>query len=207
MKSLIKKILKEEMLSQLNNWEDNISELDNKNIITTLIGKDDENGDKLYLFVGFNTKNNITEYSYSFILVDKENNPISGYETERSVVRKLLPKDIVGKQKIIPVVKELTRRLLDNTLPIEIYRRTSEKLKDNNSLQRYEIITDIMVNEYGYELVNRYVDEYGYTIWKLRKNDNIHGNMKNEYHINIDDIGVLNEVHSFRNIDFNLLKY
>lgn len=208
MRDLIKKVLKEEMLSHLDDWETNLSKLESGNIITTLVSKDDDNGDKLYLFVGFNTYNDITEYSYSFMLVDESNNPLSGYETERSIVRKMLPKDIVGKGKVLPVIKEMTRILLDNTLPIEIYRKTSEKLKGDNSLERYEVITDIMVDEYGYELVHKFVDKFGHNVWKLRKtNDNINnGGMKNEYHINIDKTTVLNEVHSFRNIDFKLLK-
>ena len=207
MRELVKKILKEELESKLEDWEKNLTELNDGEILTTLIAKDDNNGEKLYLFVGFNImKNDITEYSYSFMLVDKNNNPLTGYETERSIVRKLLPKDVVGKQKIIPVIVDMTRKLLDNVLPLEIYRKTTEKLKDN-SLKRYEIITDIIVNEYGYELVNKYVDKYGYNSWVLRLKNNDHKeDMKNEYHINCDNTDVLNETHRFRNIDFNLLK-
>jgi hypothetical protein len=200
----IKNILKEEMLSQLGDWEKNLSILKNGEILTTLVSRDDENGDKLYLFVGFTTNNNITEFSYSFMLVDKNNKPLSGYETEKTVVRKLLPKDIVGKKQIIPVIGDMVRKLLDNVLPLEIYRKTTEKLSDD-SLKRYEIITDIMVNEYGYELKNVYIDKYGYKNWILKLKTPNKG-FKNEYHIVCDVIGVINEVDPFRSIDFSLLK-
>ena len=103
-KTLIKKVLKEEMISTLEDWENNLTTLNSGEIISTLVSKDDENGDKLYLFVGFTTTKDITEYSYSFILLDKDNQPLTGYETERDVVRKLLPKDIIGKRKLIPVI-------------------------------------------------------------------------------------------------------
>tara|TARA_R110000803_G_scaffold13218_2_gene37280 strand:+ start:2222 stop:2854 length:633 start_codon:yes stop_codon:yes gene_type:complete len=206
-KTLIKKVLKEEMISTLEDWENNLTTLNSGEIISTLVSKDDENGDKLYLFVGFTTTKDITEYSYSFILLDKDNQPLTGYETERDVVRKLLPKDIIGKRKLIPVIIEMTKILLDNVLPMEIYRKTVEKLSGDNSLNRYDVITDIMVGDYGYELVNKYVDKFGHHVWKLRRPNGDYGDgLKMEYRINIDRVGVINEVHPLRNIDFTLLK-
>ena len=55
MKSLIKKLLREEMLSMVNDYLSNLKLINDNKTITynTLISKDDETGNKLYLFVGF----------------------------------------------------------------------------------------------------------------------------------------------------------
>jgi hypothetical protein len=205
MGNLIKQILKEDMISKIDDWEQNLNDMGEGDLFSTLISVDDENGDKLYLFVGFKTtRGDIVEYSYSFILVDKDNKPLSGYEVDRSIVRKFLPRDLVGKGDILPIIKSITRKLLDNTLPIEIHRRTSEKLKDS-SLKRYEVITNIMVTEYGYELIKTYVDDEGYTIWVLKRDGGTE-NMKEVYHINTHDENVVNMVHPYGFVDFSKLK-
>ena len=69
MKRLIKKLLKEVMISSLDKWKENLHSLNDAttNSIVTLISKDDETGDKLFLFVAFKNYGETSEFSYSFI--------------------------------------------------------------------------------------------------------------------------------------------
>ena len=55
-------------------------------------------------------------------------------------------------------------------IPEEIIRKTVEPLS-GDSLKRYEEITNIMVNEYGYTLVETNKDKWGYTSWYLTRNE------------------------------------
>jgi hypothetical protein len=48
-------------------------------------------------------------------------------------------------------------------IPEEIYRRAGD------SLERYNRITNIMINEYGYGLDETYIDDNGCTVWILTK--------------------------------------
>ena len=70
MANTIKKILREAILLKIAEYGNNISYFDN--VICAPIWADDESGNKFYLFVGFNNIDNIKEFSYSFILLDKE---------------------------------------------------------------------------------------------------------------------------------------
>ena len=172
MKDLIKKLLKEVMKSQLYDWGVNFNTFNNSEtfVVTTLISKDDEINNKLYLFVGF-TKNKIaSEYTYSFMVLDGENTPITDYMTKKTEVNKYLPEDIKNKRQIFPIIKDMTRKLMDSYLPNNIFRRTVESIK-GDSLLRYEEITNIMINEYGYRLTEKSTDDFGYTIWKLSRNE------------------------------------
>ena len=141
MVSNIKNTLREAMISFINNWVDNKNIINNRTSITnnTLIAKDNESNDKLYLFVGFNKYNDYDEYSYSFMVLDKENNPKTGYMTERNEVNKFLPDDIKKQNKIFPIIKDLTRELMDSYLPQNILRKTVEPLT-GDSLKRYDEI-------------------------------------------------------------------
>jgi hypothetical protein len=140
-------------------------------ILSTLISKDDETGEKLYIFVGFNKVDGQINYSYSFMLVDEQNNPLfKNYVTNRSVVAPYIPNDIKNKRQIFPLIMDMTRKLMDEQLPKNISRRTVEPV-DGDSLKRYEEITNIMVNEYGYELIDTNTDEWGYTTWKLTRGE------------------------------------
>jgi len=69
-------------------------------------------------------------------------------------------------------------------IPQEIYRRTVEPLT-GDSLERYNRITKIMVDEYGYILTETYIDEHGCTVWKLIKNEDTDNNkeMSESYEI------------------------
>jgi len=62
----------------------------------------------------------------------------------------------------------MTRKLMDEQLPQNIIRKTVEPV-DGDSLKRYEEITQIMVDEYGYTLVNVNKDKWGYTTWNLTR--------------------------------------
>jgi len=171
------------MISQLDNWKENFSRPD-KNIVATLISKDNENNDKLYVFVGFRDFKDMSEYSYSFMLMDSQDKPKTSYMTERDEVSKFIPNDIKNKKQIFPIIKNMTRELLDSYLPQNISRRTVEPV-DGDSLKRYEEITNIMINEYGYKLVDKTVDEFNYTRWKLTRNEITDNNkdMKESYEI------------------------
>jgi hypothetical protein len=58
-----------------------------------------------------------------------------------------------------------------------IYRKTVEPV-DGDSLKRYEEITDIMVNEYGYKLTSTEKTRDGRTIWYLSRGE-VSDNNKN----------------------------
>ena len=77
MSDLIKRLLREAMISQLDDWEININYYSNDNIFATLISEDDESGDKLFLFVALKDYTKYSEFSYSFIVIDKDNKPKS----------------------------------------------------------------------------------------------------------------------------------
>lgn len=68
MKGLVKKLLREEMISRISN-EQQFNLLKDSNTITynTLISKDNETNNKLYLFVGFRKFSKFSQYSYSFL--------------------------------------------------------------------------------------------------------------------------------------------
>jgi hypothetical protein len=174
--NLIRKLVREEMISFINNWEKNLNLIKEGDTtsITTLISKDNESGDKLWLFVTFKKFSTISEYSYSFMLTDKNNKPVTNdYMTDRNEVSKYLPSEIKNKKQIFPIIMDMTRKLMDAELPQNIYRKTSEPV-DGDSLKRYEEITNIMVNEYGYKLLSVEKD-WGHTTWKLTRekmNDN-----------------------------------
>ena len=171
------------MISQLNNWETNL--FYENGVITTLVSKDEETGEYFRVFVGFNKEDDKIWYSYSFLLTDKDNKPkTNGFLTKREEINKHLPNDIKNKKLIFPIIEAMTRKLLDKQLPNEINRQTSEQL-DGDSLKRYEIITNIMVNEYGYKLIEKKKDEFGYTHWKLSRLENMDKNkdMKETYNI------------------------
>lgn len=187
MKRLIKKLLneyllKEEMVPYTQNYEKNISVFENT--IVTLISKDNENNNKLYLFVGFqDVGNNLTEYYYSFRLYN-DSTPISDFMNKRSEVSKYIPSIIKNKKIIFPIITDMTKRLLNNKLPERILRKTSEILDNDNSLKRYEIIGNILVNDYGYILEKSY-EEHGIKYWLYKKSDlNSNNSMDENYLIN-----------------------
>lgn len=172
MKSLIKKLLREEMLSMVNDYLSNLKLINDNKTITynTLISKDDETGNKLYLFVGFIDFKYYSEYSYAFILLDKDNKPLSDYLTNRKEVSKFLPSELKNNNKIFPLIMDITRKLMNEKLPQNIIRKTVEPIS-GDSLKRYEEITKIMVNEYNYKLIEVTKDDWGITTWKLTRNE------------------------------------
>ena len=173
MRKLIRKLLKEIIENKIDNWEENISDFGN--VLATIIWYDTENNEYFYLFVGLTPYGNIQSFSYSFMLIDKDGNPLSDYITERNEVAKYIPNEIKNSKLIFPIIENLTRKLLNKMTPEEIYRKTIEPLT-NNSLERYHRITNIMINEYDYKLKETYVDKDGCTVWKLIKNGNTEKN-------------------------------
>jgi len=173
MKKYIKKLLREEMVSMIGSFEPNTNTIKQGSVtaITTLISKDNENGNKFWLFVVFNDFKDITEYSYSFMLTDKNDDAIiNDYLTTRSEVAPYIPNDIKNKKQIFPIIKTMTRELLDSYLPQNIFRKTVEPV-DGDSLIRYEEITNIMVDEYGYTLESKEETRDGRTIWYLSRGE------------------------------------
>lgn len=73
---------------------------------------------------------------------------------------------------------------MSQQLPENIIRKTVEPLS-GDSLKRYQEITNIMVNEYGYIVKETYTDNDGCTIWKLVKDTHIdkNKNMDESYEI------------------------
>lgn len=178
-KLLRKSLLKEEMVSMVNSWKNNTSDFDNA--LSTLIAKDNKNGNKLYLFVVFRPFNNFSEYSYSFMLVDKNNNPLTDYMMLRNEVRKYLPSELIKNKQIFPIIIDLTRQLLNKMTPEEIHRKAIEPLS-GDSLKRYDEITNIMVNEFGYKDITDSVSKKR-NIWILVKDKHTERNktMNEEY--------------------------
>jgi hypothetical protein len=62
------------------------------------------------------------------------------------------------------------RELLDSYLPQNIFRKTVEVV-DGDSLRRYEEITNIMVNEYGYRLEKTEKTRDNRTKWFLTRDE------------------------------------
>ena len=101
----------------------------------------------------------------------------------------------------------MTRKLLDKHLPDEIVRKTSEPLS-GDSLKRYEEITNIMVNEYGYHLKSKTKDEFGCTKWVLSRTNISENNkdMKDNYEIKHEYTGHEIAQLIFGKIDLTKLK-
>ena len=175
----IKRMLREAMVSMVDNYVENIESYGDK-LLYTLISEDDITGDKLYLFVGFEYYNRTFEaFSYSFLLIDKNTKPKSDFLTDRREVAKLLPPNLKGKLLIIPIVFDLTRKIIAKVKPLNVIRNTTEVLA-GNSLGRYEEITKIFTNEFGYNVIVSGKDKYGGHYWKLSLNDTIEENVMKE---------------------------
>ena len=185
-KEKIKRILIEYMESKLNDWENNISDFGN--VVGVLISDDNETGEKFYLFVGFNERDDgYMEYTYSFMLLDKDDKPLTDFLMKRDEVKRYMPSDLIGKRQIFPIIINLTRKLLNNMLPEKILRRTKEKVYDK-SLTRYEEITNIMVNEYNYVVVQEGTTSFGTHYWKLEQNGITNKNKTMEEQYIIEDL-------------------
>lgn len=189
-KQLIKKILHEVMESKINEWKNNISDFGKG--LAALISEDNETGDKLYLFVGFTPMvgnlSDYLEYSYSFMVLDKNDKPITGYLTTRKQVRQYLPKELIGSRSIFPIIQEITRNLLTNNMSIEKIFRKAEETIQGNSVKRYDEITKIMVDEYGYKIIEQNDTNAGTRYWKLSKNQNTDNNKEMNESYDLFDI-------------------
>lgn len=107
------------------------------------------------------------------------------------------------------LIKQLLREamLLDKELPQTIVRQTSEPLS-GDSLKRYEEITKIMVNEYGYTLIDESKDGFGGTRWVLSKTDVKDNNQDLEETYNISHYYTKDEITQkvFGGLDLKKLK-
>lgn len=65
---------------------------------------------------------------------------------------------IKNKKQIFPIIKMMTRELMDQQLPQNIIRKTVEPVT-GDSLKRYQEIINIMVNEYGYRVKDTHIDK------------------------------------------------
>lgn len=55
-------------------------------------------------------------------------------------------------------------------IPQDILRKTTEILNNDSSLKRYEIISDILINEFNYFLLKKWVSN-GINYWLYCKNE------------------------------------
>jgi len=168
MKDLIRKLLKEALISSIDKWKENTT--DYGSVFGTPICIDDENGNWFYVFVGFTNKGGLSEFSYAFELLNKDGSTITGLLTKRSDVAKILPDELKGKRMIMPIIIELTKMLLTKYKPKIIYRVTVENLTEY-SLLRYDEITNILVNEFMYKLTKKSKDENGNDFWFMEMID------------------------------------
>ena len=182
MREFIEKMLREELMSRVNDWRDNI--VNNGNFLSTLISEDDKTGEKLFLVVGFEMRNkNSGEFMYYFMLHDKNGLELSDPITTKSEARNYLPTELQKQFKILPIVFELSRRLLTNFKPKIVTRRTVERL-EGDSMVRY---TNIF-KKFGYEVTDQERVSSGYTLWTLNLKDDI------KESTNIKSFKTLNEV-------------
>ena len=177
-------MLREALLSTIDKAETNTR--DYGGVFGTPIYVDDENDDKFYLFVGFTEYNGYSSFGYSFQLIDKYGNAKTGLLVKREDVGKILPNNLKGKQLIIPIILNLTRKLLNDYKPKIVFRETTEVLS-NYSLMRYEEITKIFLNEFMYKLTKKGKDEFGHDFWfmELVNENNITPIDENSEYINL----------------------
>ncbi len=192
------------MISHVDSWIENLQWFDH--YLTTPISQDDKTGDILRLFVGFTNYGKYKQYTYVFKLFDENGNEISDFLETKQEVKPHIPKEILNKKILITIIKQMTKKLLDKIQPDLIFRQTVEPLS-GDSLIRYQEITDIMINDYGYELISQTTTDEGITVWKLKKNSNssVNEDMDNEY-----DLSHQYTLNERRNIEwrpsFHLLK-
>lgn len=170
---IVNRLLNEEMISKIGEYKENINFYDTSNTksIYTMISEDDVTLNRLILIVTLTKVSNILfEYSYGFMLIDKDGNKISDVIHKRNEVERFIPTDLKNQQKIFPIIIELTKKLMNRELPEKILRKTYEILRNDNSLTRYKIIGDFLVNEYGYQLEKEWNDR-GINYWMYTRGD------------------------------------
>ena len=131
-----------------------------------VIAQDDVTDDKLVLFAELHEENNYHTYSYFFVVFDRMvvNKTSRIYTRDRAA--KYLPKEI--KPTVIPTVLRMTKSLVNRIKPNVIKRQTIEPLTDEGMV-RYEIISKMLQNELGYELINQGRDDENNHIWTFMK--------------------------------------
>ena len=80
------------------------------------------------------------------------------------------------------IIIDMTKILLNNNLSENILRKTSEILDNDNSIQRYEVIGNILINEYNYKLEKTY-QEHGIMYWLYKKNNSNNNQTLNEEYL------------------------
>ena len=152
------------MLSSIDDWEANSK--DYGGVFGTPISIDDETDDMFYLFVGFTEEEEYSSFSYSFQLFGEDGNAKTNLLVKRGDVAKIMPNELKGNQSIMPIIFNLTRKLLSKYKPKIVFRETSEMLS-RYSLMRYQEITNIFLNEFMYKLTKRGKDEFGHDFWYM----------------------------------------
>lgn len=169
-KSLIKKLLRKHFLRE--EMKPSVSKdfgqrgLQNIKLIAT----DDNSENEHYLMLLVNLEkqtNSIYEYTYGFYTLDKNENTTGKIMYRRDEVSKYLPQQLKGQ--IMSYIVDMTRDLIIRINPKQITRQTMERLEDD-SLKRYEKITNLFVNELGYKQ-KRHTEHNGLHEWLFVKND------------------------------------
>ncbi len=153
-------------------------------MFTTLISKDNKTNERVYLFVGFTEQVDGHHYSHSFMVFDKDKNPITKFLTRKESAAKYIPNDILNKGLITNIITNMTRILLNKYLPERIVRETVQLLPES-SLVRYQKISEILINEYNYELENEIIDPSGLRKWYFKRKDinALNEDMEDEYEL------------------------
>jgi hypothetical protein len=133
-----------------------------------IVAKDDITHDSLVLFTELHKENNYYIYSYYFVVFDKNNKPKSQRLYTRNEASKYLPKEI--KSNMIPKILDMTRMLINRIKPDIIQRETAEKLTEK-SMKRYDIISQLLQDELGYELVTHNIDSKNGHRWTFVKDN------------------------------------
>ena len=147
------------------NIEPPFTQFPNANAI--IVAKDKSNDYETYLIlsVTLDCDNDVCDYSYGFSLHDKDFNKVKPYMYLKSEVDKYLPLELKGE--IRQLIHDMTKNLIKRLQPKIIKREAMEKL-NNDSLKRYNEITNLLINELGYELLKSGIND-GINYWVFKK--------------------------------------
>jgi hypothetical protein len=157
-------VITEIMIPTVNNPHEN----GNNNYV--VVAQDNITNDFLLLIVELYEEKNEHTFSYFLQVFNENGEPITGRLYKRDDSFNYLPNEI--KPSILPIVKKMTTQLVNRINP-KIINRVSMEILNNNTIKRFDEITNLLQNELGYILIWEGKDDEGKSVWKFQKNGNI----------------------------------
>jgi hypothetical protein len=157
-------VITEIMIPTVNNPHEN----GNNNYV--VVAQDNITNDFLLLIVELYEEKNEHTFSYFLQVFNENGEPITGRLYKRDDSFNYLPNEI--KPSILPIVKKMTTQLVNRINP-KIINRVSMEILNNNTIKRFDEITNLLQNELGYILIWEGKDDEGKSVWKFQKNENI----------------------------------